>query len=473
MPARSPSEPARPAILVVDDDADIRLALEMLLDMEGFQVWTARGGREALQRIAEEAGRQLAPAAILSDVKMPGMDGLELLAEIQALPSPPPVVMISGHADIAMAVDAVRRGAVDFLEKPLDQNRVLVSLRGALRQGRLSAENASLRRRLAERWPLVGEGPAWARLGEEIARLAQVDAPILITGENGTGKEVVARNLHLLGPRAEGPFVAVNCAAIPEELIESELFGHEKGSFTGAHERRVGHFEAAHGGTLFLDEIGDMPLGAQAKVLRALETHEVTRVGGSRTIPVDLRVLAATNSDLARAVEDKSFRMDLFYRLSVIPLHLPPLRERREDIPALCTHFLARLAERSGRAPLELEPEALALLQTLEMPGNVRQLRNLLEGAWVFADGPSIQRAHLERLLENGPAISSPAASPAALPGEDPFQAASFEEFKDKSEALFLRQRLAANSGNVKRTAESLGMQRSHLYKKIERYELR
>jgi len=472
--AAAPPQSAAPTVLVVDDDADIRLALELLLDVEGFAVWTARGAKDALARLDEEALQGRRPDAVLCDVKMPGMDGLEFLAQVGKRADPPPVVMISGHADVAMAVDAVKRGAVDFLEKPLDQHRVLVSLRGALRHGHLARENTALKRQLGGRWPLIGVGPSWQRLNSEIERMAGADAPVLITGENGTGKEVVARRIHALGTRAAGPFVAVNCAAIPDELIESELFGHERGSFTGASDRRIGHFEAASGGTLFLDEIGDMPLSAQAKVLRALETHEVSRVGGSAAIAVDIRVVAATNADLAAAARDKRFRLDLFYRLSVIPLHLEPLRQRLEDVPELARHFLAQLAQRSGRAPLELEPDALALLAQLDYPGNVRQLRNLLEGAWVFAEGSSVRRADFERLLENGPALArGPVALAPASSGSDPFGAASFEEFKDASEAEFLRRKLLENEGNVKRTAERLGMQRSHLYKKIERYRLR
>lgn len=477
--ASAPQGAPRPTVLVVDDDADIRLALELLLDVEGFAVWTAKGGREALARLDQEASGGRRPDVLMTDVKMPGMDGIELLDAVVQRPDAPAVVMISGHGDVAMAVDAVKRGAVDFLEKPLDQNRVLVSVRGALRQGQLTRENRALKRRLATPWAWVGEGRAWARIDGEVERLAQVDAPVLITGENGTGKEVVARRLHALGPRAAGPFVAVNCAAIPEELIESELFGHERGSFTGAAERRVGHFEAASTGTLFLDEIGDMPLAAQAKVLRALESHEVTRVGGSSPIAVDLRVVAATNADLVEATEQKRFRLDLFYRLSVVPLHIPPLRERREDVPSLARHFLERLAERAGRAVPGLEPAALELLMGLDYPGNVRQLRNLLEGAWVFADGPAIARADLERLLENGPALrwrapdGAPAGSTSLAASGDVFAAPTFEEFKDLSEAEFLRRKIAENEGNVKRTAERLGMQRSHLYKKIDRYGLR
>jgi two-component system nitrogen regulation response regulator NtrX len=472
MAARSESNPRIP-ILVVDDDADIRLALEMLLQYDGYEVWTAKDGGEALRRldVEEAAGRR--PGVVLTDLKMPNLDGLGLLERIQARASAPPVVIVSGHGDVSTAVDAIRRGAVNFLEKPLDENRVLVTIRAALRENRLAAENTRLRRALGERWSLLGESPALKRLESQIAQLAVSDAAVLITGENGTGKEVVARNLHSRSARADGPFVTVNCAAIPDELIESELFGHEKGSFTGAHERRIGHFEAASGGTLFLDEIGDMPLAAQAKVLRALETHEITRVGDSRSIPVDIRVIAATNADLAQAVEDKSFRLDLFYRLNVVPLRLPPLRERLADVPLLARAFLAEIAQRTGRSPRGLEPAAIELLKSLDYPGNVRQLKNLLEGADVFASGPDITRDDLEQLLANGPALSRPAPAAARAGGLDPFTAETFEEFKNQSEMLFIQLKLAENDGNIKRTAERLGMQRSHLYKKLDRYGLK
>ena len=458
-------------VLVVDDDPDICVALEMLLRYEGFEVWTAQNGRQALARLEREAAAERRAELVISDVKMPEMDGLALLEKLRERPDPPAVVMVSGHGDVAMAVDAVRRGAVDFLEKPLDQNRVIVALQNALRQTRLAKENTSLRRALSERWELVGSSAPMQALRAHIAQIAAADAPVLLTGENGTGKEVVARNLHLASEASAGPFVAVNCAAIPSELIESELFGHEKGSFTGATERRVGHFEAAHGGTLFLDEIGDMPVAAQAKVLRALETREITRVGGTRPQPVTIRVVAATNADLQQAVAEKTFRMDLFYRLNVLPLKVPPLRERAEDVPELARHFLSEIATRSGRRPRALEPEALAFLQRQPFPGNVRQLRNLLEAAHVFAEG-AITRADLERILALGPSLSAPTRG-AAEPFEDPFRAASFEDFKERSEALFFRLKLDENEGNVKRTAERLGMQRSHLYKKLERFGLK
>ena len=461
-----------PTVLVVDDDPDICQALEMILRYEGFEVWTAGNGKQALLRLEKEQAQGRRAELVLTDVKMPDMDGLALLETVRGRPEPPAVVMISGHGDVATAVDAVRRGALDFLEKPLDQNRVLVALQNALRQTRLARENRGLRRVLAERWELLGQSDPMQRLRAEIARIAASDAPVLITGENGTGKEVVARNLHLLSAVSDGPFVPVNCAAIPAELIESELFGHEKGSFTGAHERRVGHFEAAHGGSLFLDEIGDMPLAAQAKVLRALETREITRVGASRPIPVEIRVVAATNADLAEAVEAKAFRMDLFYRLNVLPLRVPALRERAQDVPLLARHFLDAIAARSGRRGREVEPTALEYLRGLPFPGNVRQLKNLIEAAHVLAED-SITRADFERILENGPGLRSAPAPSADLGTDEPYRAETFEDFKERSEALFFRLKLAENDGNVKRTAERLGMQRSHLYKKLERFHLK
>jgi two-component system, NtrC family, nitrogen regulation response regulator NtrX len=460
-------------VLVVDDDGDIRLALEMLLQYEGYEVWTARNGQEALARLEKEAGCARKPAVILTDLKMPLLDGLELLEKVRETADPPPVILISGHGDVATAVDAMQRGAANFLEKPLVDNRVLVTIRGAMHASRLEKENTGLRRHLADRWKLVGKSDSMLELNSKIEQLALSEAAVLVTGENGTGKEVIARNLHLGGPRAAEPFVTVNCAAIPDELIESELFGHEKGSFTGAHERRIGHFEAADGGTLFLDEIGDMPLGAQAKVLRALENHEITRVGDSGNIPVNIRVIAATNADLALAVEEKTFRLDLFYRLNVVPLRIAPLRERRTDIILLANHFLEEAAKREGRSPRTLSSDATARLESLDYPGNVRQLKNLLEGASVFATGSEVTSKNLAKILDAGPAMSTPGGGGGAGGMEGPLQAETFEEFKDSSEAVFFRLKLESNGGNVKRTAERLGMQRSHLYKKLDRYGLR
>lgn len=463
----------RRVILVVDDDGDIRQTLEMTLQYEGFEVWTAKDGAEALARIAAE---ERPPAVVLTDLKMPGMDGLELLDRIVDLPDAPPVVLISGHGDVPVAVDAMQRGAANFLEKPLEEHRVLVTIHKALRERELVEENRGLKERLRSGFELVGESEPMQRLRDGITRVANSDASVLITGENGTGKELVARNVHLGGPRATGPFVTVNCAAIPTELVESELFGHVKGSFTGAYEDRVGHFEAADGGDLFLDEIGDMPLAAQAKVLRALETHEVMRVGDSKTRAVDIRVIAATNADLAAAVEAKAFRLDLFYRLNVVPLHVPPLRERASDVPVIALHLLERQAERLGRSPLVLSQDAEDALTAYPWPGNVRQLRNVLEAASIFADESRITAAEIAHVLEEGPALMTPGADPAGGGASEmvaPYDAPTFEEFKNQAESVFFRTRLERNGGNVKRTAEELGMQRSHLYKKLDRYDLR
>lgn len=468
--AAEDQQPSR-AILVVDDEADIRQALEMVLSYEGFEVWTARDGLEAWKRLEQEQANGRAPALVISDLKMPGLDGLGLLDRVVEADGPP-FVVVSGHGDVAIAVDAMRRGAVNFLEKPLDQNRVLVTVRSALRTQELAIENRGLRKQLDGRWRLVGESPAMQRLRTQVEQVARSEAAVLITGENGVGKEVVARNLHLGGPRAAGPFVTVNCAAIPAELIESELFGHEKGAFTGATDQRLGHFETANGGTLFLDEIGDMPLAAQAKVLRALENLEITRVGDSQARPVDIRVLAATNADLARACEEKTFRLDLFYRLNVVPLSIPPLHERLEDIPELVEVLLDLAAQRSGRRRPAVAPDVLAHFQGLPWPGNVRQLKNVLEGASVFAGEGGIDMAAVEQVLASGPGMA-PVPNDLEVGGESPFEAATFEEFKTLSETLFFRLRLERNSGNIKRTAEELGMQRSHLYKKLDRYELR
>ncbi|MDP6739934.1 MAG: sigma-54 dependent transcriptional regulator [Planctomycetota bacterium] len=465
-------ETQRAAILVVDDEGDIRQSLEMLLTYEGYEVWTAKDGNEAIARLDREAEDGRSPVLVLTDLKMPGLDGLGLLDAIQERESAPPVILISGHGDVAVAVDAMKRGASNFLEKPLDENRVLVTLRATLRMRKLTAENTGLRRQLTNRWEIIGASAAMQSLREQVQRVAQSDAAVLITGENGTGKEIIARNVHYLGARATGPFVTVNCAAIPHELVESELFGHEKGSFTGAVESRTGHFEAAQGGSLFLDEVGDMPLDAQAKVLRALETHEVTRVGDSKARPVDLRVIAATNADLPQAVEEKSFRMDLFYRLNVVPFEVPALRDHREDVVSLAEHFLAQMAERTGRAALALSPEAAQQLMQHEWPGNVRQLRNLLEGAAVFADEGVIGIQEIEHVLAAGPSLDPPPGAHDSA-REDPYEAGTFEEFKNLSEAQFFRMRLERNEGNIKRTAEELGMQRSHLYKKLDRYSLR
>ncbi|MBL8898888.1 MAG: sigma-54-dependent Fis family transcriptional regulator [Planctomycetes bacterium] len=448
----------KPVVLVVDDDRDIRTTLDMLLGYEGFEVRSAASAREALARLAE------APYdAVLLDIKMPERDGLDLLPEVRERHPRTAVVMISGHGDIRTAVEAVRRGAADFLEKPLDGERVVVSLRNALARRRLEEENRALREELLREHQLLGESPAMRRVLTTIEKVARSDARVLITGENGTGKELIARRIHALGERARGPFVPVNCAAIPDELVESELFGHRRGAFTGATADRIGRFEAASGGTLFLDEIGEMTPEAQAKVLRALESGEISPVGAEATVAVDLRVVAATNRDLKAEVAAGSFREDLYYRLAVVPIHAPALRERLEDLSLLAQEFLAGSCRAQKCAVKRLAPAALDYLRTLPWPGNVRELRNLVERLVVLLDGPEISANDVRELAEERPRAA----------GADVFACATFEEFRAAAEAEFLRRKLAEHGFNKQRTAEQIGMPRSNLYKKLDRYGLK
>ncbi|MEP6994208.1 MAG: sigma-54 dependent transcriptional regulator, partial [Acidobacteriota bacterium] len=377
-------------VLVVDDEAAIRDTLRMVLEYEGYEVAAAPDGRAALAELDS------APAdAVLLDIKMPGMDGLETLDRIVARGNAPPVLMISGHGDIATAVECTRRGAADFLEKPLQRERVLVSVKNALSGNRLRAENERLRKRVEEDTVLVGDSDLMQKLRAEVARAAPTTATVLILGESGTGKELVAREIERSSRVANGPFVQVNCAAIPEELIESELFGHEKGSFTGAVRKQTGKFVEADGGTIFLDEVGDMSARAQAKVLRVLEAGEVEPVGASRVGRVNVRVIAATNRDLTESIQEGRFREDLFFRLNVVPLRTPPLRERPQDVPILTEHFSRRLSERDHRKPRRFAPSAVAMLSARSWPGNVRELRNLIERVLIMTDAEPIEARDL------------------------------------------------------------------------------
>ncbi len=446
-------------ILVVDDEPGIRQALGQLLEYEGYEVKTATGGAEGIT-IYESFRPQL----VFLDVKMAGLDGLEVLKRLRQADPNAMVVMISGHATIQTAVEATQLGAYDILEKPLDTDRVLVLLRNAFETRLLSEENERLRETIESRYEIVGRTYGIRALLERIDKVAGTPARVLITGENGTGKELVARAIHRGSPRAKKPFVEVNCAAIPSELIESELFGHMKGSFTGAIADRAGKFEQADGGTLFLDEIGDMSLSAQAKVLRVLQDGVVTRIGGSKPIQVDVRVLAATNKHLEEEIANGRFREDLFYRLNVVPITVPALRERREDIEQLVVYFLQQFAARDGLPARGITDEALVRLSALDWPGNVRELRNTVERLVILASASLITATDVERL------VGKRSAEPAGL--GNLVDCTTFEEFKVAAERAFLLAKLRAFDWNVSETARALDMPRSNLYKKIERYAL-
>jgi two-component system nitrogen regulation response regulator NtrX len=446
-------------ILVIDDEQGIRAALGQLLEYEGYEVHTVANATDG---IAEY--QKFRPHLVFLDVKMAGMDGMEGLKKIRELDPAATVVMISGHATIRTAVEATQAGAYEILEKPLDTDRILVMLRNALSHLDLQEENARLKQSIEAPFEIVGKTPVMRALMEKIEKVASTPARVLISGENGTGKELVARALHRMSPRANKPFVEVNCAAIPGELIESELFGHMKGSFTGAISDRAGKFESAHKGTLFLDEIGDMSLAAQAKVLRVLQDNVITRIGSSKPISVDVRVIAATNKTLESEIAAGKFREDLYYRLNVVPIHVPPIRERREDIPTLAQYFAATLSAREGIPPRTLTPDALERLTSLDWPGNVRELRNTVERLLILAPDPEISARDIDRLA------GQRALDDAGLATLT--QCRTFEEFKDAAERAFLLNKLREFDWNVSETARAVEMPRSNLYKKIERYSL-
>jgi len=447
-------------ILIVDDEESIRDVLRQLFEYEGHEVETAASGAAALAGL--DGNR---PDAVFLDVKMQGMDGLEVLERIRASSPGIPVVMVSGHATIDTAIEATRRGAYDFLEKPLDTDRLLLTLRNVLEVRGLSESVAQLRSEVEERYRIVGESAAIRRVLERIERVAPTDTRVLITGENGTGKELVARAIHRLSRRSERPFVEVNCAAIPSELIESELFGHVKGSFTGAVQDRAGKFEQADRGTLFLDEVGDMSMAAQAKVLRALEEGRVTRVGGQKAKEVDVRVVSATNKELDREIEESGFREDLYYRLNVVPIHVPPLRDRREDIPLLVEHFVELMRMREGLPARTFSPEAIDRLAGLDWSGNVRELRNTVERLLILASGERVTPGDVDLLVGGG--------GKGRDGSEGLLESATYADFKEHSERLFLLAKLRDHDWNVSETARSLDMPRSNLYKKMERYDLK
>jgi two-component system, NtrC family, nitrogen regulation response regulator NtrX len=447
-------------ILVVDDEEGIRRILKQVLEYEGHEVATASGGGEAISTYQE-----MRPDLVFLDVKMARMDGLEALDRIREFDPNAVVIMISGHGTIETAVEATRRGAWDFLEKPLDTDRLLVTIRNALQHRGLETENARLRDAVESRHQIVGRSFAIRALVDRIEKVAPTDARVLITGENGTGKELVAHAIHRLSARADERFIEVNCAAIPSELIESELFGHMKGSFTGATADRPGKFEQADKGTLFLDEIGDMSLAAQAKVLRALQEGIITRIGGERAIHVDVRVIAATNKRLDSEIENGRFREDLYFRLNVVPIHVPPLRERRDDIPMLVQHFAEKAIQEQRLPARTILQEAVDVLVRMDWPGNVRELRNTVERVLILARGQEIGADDVRRLVGN-------ASNEGAAHAGDFLAAQTFNEFRERAERAFILARLRENDWNVSETARIIEMPRSNLYKKIERYSL-
>jgi two-component system nitrogen regulation response regulator NtrX len=446
------------SIMIVDDEEGIRHVLRQVLEYEGHAVETAAGGGEALEKY-----ESFSPDLTFLDVKMARMDGLEVLDRIREQDPDALVVMISGHGSIETAVEATRRGAYDFLEKPLDTDRILVTIRNALQQRGLSQEVTRLRDEVESRYEMVGRSFAIRTVLERIEKVGPTDARVLITGENGSGKELVARALHRVSPRSEEPFVEVNCAAIPAELIESELFGHVKGAFTGAHADRTGKFEQADGGTLFLDEVGDMSLSAQAKVLRALQEGLVTRVGGEKAVRVDVRVIAATNKDVEKEIAEGRFREDLYFRLNVVPIHVPPLRDRRDDIPMLVRHFTERAIEEQRLPPRRLSPEAVERLAKMQWPGNIRELKNTVERLLILSHGSEVGPREVGRLAGE-PQESGLTA--------ELMRADSFADFKDRAEKAYILAKLRAHEWNVSETARSIDMPRSNLYKKIEKYGL-
>ena len=440
-------------ILLVDDEDSILQALSAILLDEGYRVAKTQDGAQAVKSVTKDP-----PSAVLLDIWMPDQDGLETLRQIRELAPDVPVIMMSGHGTIETAIKAIKLGAYDYIEKPLSLDKVLLLVRHAVETRRLSEENVRLRATITRRLALIGTSPAMTRLKAEVATAASSHSRVLISGENGTGKEVVARLIHAQSPRAGKPFVDVNCAAIPDTLIESELFGHERGAFTGATAMKRGRFEEADGGTLFLDEVGDMSLVTQAKVLRVLQEQRFTRVGGGKPIEVDVRVISASNKHLSEEIARGAFREDLYYRLNVIPLFVPPLRDRRGDIPELVAHFLHDIAAEQSLKPKTVHPHVIDAFMRYHWPGNVRELRNTVERLLIMVPGPVITPDDIPAFLQD---TATPVAS-------SPPHAASFREARTTFEREFITQALRAHEWNVSKTAEALGLERSHLHRKIK-----
>jgi len=448
-----------PKILIIDDEKAIRNTLREILEYESYEVDEASNGAEGLEKLANDDYE-----AVLCDVKMPKMDGIEVLIKAKEIDDDIPFIMISGNGTIETAVEATKKGAYDFISKPPDLNRMLLTIRNAIDKKSLTVETKVLRRKVTKTREIIGDSPAIQNIMNTIDKVAPTDARVLITGENGTGKELVARWVHEKSNRAKNTLVEVNCAAIPSELIESELFGHEKGAFTSAIKQRIGKFEQANGGTLFLDEVGDMSLAAQAKVLRALQENKITRVGGDKDIDVNVRVIAATNKDLMREIEKGNFRMDLYHRFSVILIHVPSLNERKDDVPLLAEKFIKEICEDNGIPKRSFLPQALDELKKLNFSGNIRELHNIVERLVILGQA----RITVEDVQKY--------ASPVSVHEEEKSiyeRFSTLQDFKEYVERIFIEEKLRKNGWNVAKTALEVDIQRSHLYNKIEKYNLK
>jgi two-component system nitrogen regulation response regulator NtrX len=453
----------KPIILLTDDERSILRALREILEFEGYQVIEAESGEEALKIIKES------PIDLMFlDVMMKGKDGLEVLEILKEWHIDFPVIMLSGHGNIDTAVHSTRLGAFDFLQKPPDLNRLLISVRNALDRNDLYRENRSMRRKISNVSEIIGESKPIENIRETIKRVAPTDARVLITGENGTGKELVAKWLHEFSKRATKSFIEVNCAAIPSDLLESELFGHEKGAFTGATSQRIGKFEEANGGTILLDEIGDMSPTSQAKVLRVLQENKITRVGGTKTIEVDVRIISATNKDLIEEIGEGRFREDLYHRLNVIPIHVPPLRDRKEDVKVLANYFLKELAQKDIIfADKYFSEDAMNKLKELPWSGNIRELHNVVERLGILCSGSEIKESLINKLVLNKKSVSQDDKV-----GDLLKENMSFQDFKEVTERLYIVNQLNKHDWNISATADSIGIQRSHLYNKMNKYEI-
>lgn len=448
-------------ILVIDDEKSIRNSLKEILEFESYEVDTAENGQEGLSMIKDNDYD-----LVICDIKMPKMDGKELLSKVQTMDLPPKFIMISGHGNVDTAIESVKMGAFDYIPKPPDMNKLLITVKNALENKVLKEETKVLKRRIQQATEITGDSISIKKIKATIEKVAPTDARVLITGENGTGKELVARWIHEMSHRSKGPFIEVNCAAIPNELIESELFGHEKGSFTSAINQRKGKFELAHGGTLFLDEIGDMDQSAQSKVLRALQEAKITRIGGDKDISVDVRVIAATNKKIDHEIAMGNFRMDLYHRLSVILIHVPTLNERKDDIPMLAEQFCEEVCLRQGIPVKVITPYALKLLQDYEWTGNIRELRNVIERL-VILGGAKISEEDVHNYAYKGVQVSN------TLNSEVFDQYPKFQDFKEHIEKQFIEYKLSQFNWNVSKTADEIDIQRSHLYNKIEKFNLK